>query len=127
MEQSARYTIRTGELKVPKVPMYVNNIIITGIPARYCLVVKADIPECDDLEAHHKCGFHSRDNRIKGDRRRPCCARLEAIPHLEKQGMLSRALNLATVTLLVGWFTAEAAHAQVTNLEAGKSPSQIFA
>ena len=69
--------------------------------------------------------FHSRDNRIKGDRRRPYCARLDAIPHLEKQGMLSRALSLATVTLLIGWFTAGAAHAQ--NLEAGKSPSQIFA
>ncbi|KWV61175.1 hypothetical protein AS156_25455 [Bradyrhizobium macuxiense] len=36
--------------------------------------------------------------------------------------MLSRALSLATVTLLVGCLSA---HAQ--NLEAGKSPSQIFA
>jgi hypothetical protein len=41
--------------------------------------------------------------------------------------MLSRALSLATVTLLIGCFAAGAAHAQVTNLEAGKSPSQIFA
>src|SRR3978361_2221473 len=41
--------------------------------------------------------------------------------------MLSRALSLATVTLLVGFFAAGAAHAQATNLEAGKSPSQIFA
>ena len=48
MEQSARYTIRTGELMVPKVPMYVNNIIDTVIQVRYCIVVKADIPECDD-------------------------------------------------------------------------------
>jgi hypothetical protein len=39
--------------------------------------------------------------------------------------MLSRALSLATVTLLIGCFSAGAAHAQ--NLEAGKSPSQIFA
>jgi hypothetical protein len=39
--------------------------------------------------------------------------------------MLSRALSLATVMLLVGWFAAEQAQAQ--NLEAGKSPSQIFA
>src|SRR6478736_6642168 len=70
--------------------------------------------------------FHSRDNRIKGDRRRPYCARLDAIPHLEKQGMLSRALSLATVTLLIGCFAGGAAHAQVTNLEAGKTPSQIF-
>ena len=41
--------------------------------------------------------------------------------------MLSRALSLATVTLLIGCFTAGSAFAQATNLEAGKSPSQIFA
>ena len=41
--------------------------------------------------------------------------------------MLNRALVLATVMLLVGCFAAAPAHAQVTNLEAGKSPSQIFA
>jgi hypothetical protein len=41
--------------------------------------------------------------------------------------MLSRALSLATVTLLIGCFTAERAQAQAQNLEAGKSPSQIFA
>src|SRR6266536_1404239 len=41
--------------------------------------------------------------------------------------MVSRALSLATVTLLVGCLAAGAAHAQATNLEAGKSPSQIFA
>lgn len=40
--------------------------------------------------------------------------------------MLSRALSLATVTLLVGCLTAGALLA-VENLEAGKSPSQIFA
>lgn len=39
--------------------------------------------------------------------------------------MLSRALNLATVTLLIGCLTAVAVHA-VENLEAGKTPSQIF-
>jgi hypothetical protein len=39
--------------------------------------------------------------------------------------MLSRALSLATVTLLIGCFAAIPAQAQ--NLEAGKSPSQIFA
>jgi hypothetical protein len=39
--------------------------------------------------------------------------------------MLSRALNLATVTLVIGCLTAVAVHA-VENLEAGKSPSQIF-
>jgi hypothetical protein len=43
--------------------------------------------------------------------------------------MLSRALSLATVMLLIGCFafTADQALAQATNLEAGKSPSQIFA
>jgi hypothetical protein len=44
---------------------------------------------------------------------------------LEKQGMLGRALSLATVTLLIGCLTAGAALA-VENLDAGKSPSQIF-
>jgi hypothetical protein len=41
------------------------------------------------------------------------------------KGMLSRALSLATVTLLIGCFSVMPAQAQ--NLEAGKSPSQIFA
>jgi hypothetical protein len=40
--------------------------------------------------------------------------------------MLSRALNLATVTLVIGCLTAVAVRA-VENLEAGKTPSQIFA
>jgi hypothetical protein len=39
--------------------------------------------------------------------------------------MVSRALSLATVTLLIGCLSAVSAQAQ--NLEAGKSPSQIFA
>ena len=39
---------------------------------------------------------------------------------------MSRALRLATVTLLIGCLTAVAVHA-VENLEAGKSPAQIFA
>jgi hypothetical protein len=43
--------------------------------------------------------------------------------------MLSRTLSLATVTLLIGCCAAapSPALAQATNLEAGKSPSQIFA
>jgi hypothetical protein len=41
--------------------------------------------------------------------------------------MLNRALVLATGMLLIGCFAAAPAHAQATNLEAGKSPSQIFA
>src|SRR4030088_3187137 len=39
--------------------------------------------------------------------------------------MLSRALSVAAVTLLIGFFAATPVQAQ--NLEAGKSPSQIFA
>lgn len=39
--------------------------------------------------------------------------------------MLSRALSLATVTLLVGCLAAVGVHA-VENLEAGKTPAQIF-
>ena len=39
--------------------------------------------------------------------------------------MLGRALSLATVTLLIGCFAA--APGQAENLEAGKSPSQLFA
>jgi hypothetical protein len=41
--------------------------------------------------------------------------------------MVSRALSIATVTLLIGCCAADPAWAQATNLEAGKSPSQIFA
>ncbi len=41
--------------------------------------------------------------------------------------MLGRALSLATVTLLIGCFAADPAPGQAQNLEAGKSPSQIFA
>lgn len=41
--------------------------------------------------------------------------------------MLSRALSSATVMLLIGCFAADPAPAQAQNLEAGKSPSQIFA
>ena len=40
--------------------------------------------------------------------------------------MLSRALSLAAVTLLIGCFATDPAQAQAQNLEAGKSPSQIF-
>jgi hypothetical protein len=41
--------------------------------------------------------------------------------------MLSRALSLATVTLLIVCFAAKPSQVQAQNLEAGKSPSQIFA
>jgi hypothetical protein len=45
---------------------------------------------------------------------------------MEMMGMSSRALSLATVLFLIG-FGSDAVLAQVTNLEAGKAPSQIFA
>src|SRR3954467_14315295 len=41
--------------------------------------------------------------------------------------MVSRALSLAAVTLLIGGLRPEPALSQAQNLEAGKSPSQIFA
>ncbi len=41
--------------------------------------------------------------------------------------MLNRALSLAAVTLLIGCFAVPSAWAQAQNLEAGKSPSQLFA
>jgi len=41
--------------------------------------------------------------------------------------MLGRALRLATVALLIGCFAPALAPVQAQNLEAGKSPSQIFA
>ena len=41
--------------------------------------------------------------------------------------MLGRALSLATVMLLIGCFAPALAPVQAQNLEAGKSPSQIFA
>src|SRR5450755_3851193 len=53
--------------------------------------------------------------------------KLEAISASGELGMLSRALSLATVTLLIGSLSVKPAQAQAQNLEAGKSPSQIFA
>ncbi|WP_167772031.1 hypothetical protein [Bradyrhizobium frederickii] len=41
--------------------------------------------------------------------------------------MSSRALSLATVLLLIGFGATDAVFAQATNLEAGKTPSQLFA
>jgi hypothetical protein len=76
--------------------------------------------------------FHYRHNRLKGFAATGSRdAERGDFPHVFSAsgvlGMVSRALNLATVTLLIGCLAAGAAHAQATNLEAGKSPSQIFA
>jgi hypothetical protein len=46
---------------------------------------------------------------------------------MEMMGMSSRALSLATVLLLIGFGATDTVLAQATNLEAGKTPSQLFA
>jgi hypothetical protein len=74
--------------------------------------------------------FHWRDNRLKD-----CAASAgsEIPAALDRVfriwgnlGMLGRALSLATVILLIGCFAAERTLAQ-ENLDAGKTPSQLFA
>src|SRR3954468_8116300 len=110
-------------------------MIIMADVGRQCVDRKADISNCSDHKAARYVRFHSRDNRLKGDR----CNRKggsKVSPgelltqgagddfRIWRTGMLSRALMTATVTLLVGWLTAIPAKAE--NLEAGKSPSQIF-
>jgi hypothetical protein len=37
------------------------------MPARYCVVDKADIPKCSVRAVLSDVRFHSRDNRLKGD------------------------------------------------------------
>ncbi len=70
--------------------------------------------------------FHSRHNRLKGDPAAGQIMRCRQRFHVwRSQGMLSRALSLATVTLLIGCLTAGVARA-AENLDAGKSASQIF-
>jgi hypothetical protein len=98
------------------------------VPARYCIVHKADIPNYRDHVVAPYVRFHSRHNRLKGDRRQQ--RRIygaESGHRIWRIGMLSRALRLATVMLLIGCFAAGSVQAQAQNLEAGKSPSQIFA
>jgi hypothetical protein len=79
------------------------------------------------MQLREHARFHSRDNRLK-DEPPPAIApaTLSAISASGEGRMLSRALILATVMLWIGTFAAEWALAQ-ENLEAGKSPSQIFA
>src|ERR1700744_1738817 len=57
----------------------------------------------------------------------PQSAHWKRFPYFGELRMLSRALILATVMLPFACFAAAPAYAQATNLEAGKSPSQIFA
>src|SRR5215472_15748834 len=85
---------------------------------------------------HRRACFHSRDNRLKVDPPSAPEQRFQgnAGPRIsttristgEKRRMSSRALSLATVLLLTGLLAAGRGEAQ-ENLDAGKSPSQIFA
>src|SRR5581483_2780586 len=72
--------------------------------------------------------FHSQDNRLKGD---PSGARRKGTGSVfriwRELGMSSRTRIFAAVTLLASCFAGPVAWAQPTNLEAGKSASQLFA
>jgi hypothetical protein len=112
------------------------SIIIMVERLRQCIGRKADISNCSVHAVASYVRFHSRDNRLKGDRRGRCGgsevlwqANLEPRRSRDfriwRARMLSRALIIATVMLLIGCLTAIPVQAE--NLEAGKSPSQIFA
>jgi hypothetical protein len=51
------------------VPPSAYKNIIFDFPVRYCVVHKADIPKCHVRALASDARFHSRDNRLKGDRR----------------------------------------------------------
>jgi hypothetical protein len=53
------------------VPERLNVIIMVPVPSRYCIVHKADIPKRRVHKGASYVRFHSRDNRLKGDRRDP--------------------------------------------------------
>jgi hypothetical protein len=50
---------------------------------RYCVVVKADIPKCDNKVDVSRTRFHSRDNRLKGHRRSRTITLAANLPDLE--------------------------------------------
>src|SRR5260221_14202284 len=118
----------TRDTTIPRTaPTRLDEIISGIVPARYCIVHKADIPKYRVHAVASYVRFHSRHNRLKGDRRRQGrnLRRWKRFRH-RRIGMLSRALSSATVMLLIGCFAPGPAPAQAQNLEAGKSPSQIF-
>jgi hypothetical protein len=82
-------------------------------------ILQGGYPNCSDHALASSVRFHSRHNRLKGGRRDHGNFRTP------EDGMLSRALSLATVMLVIGCFAADPVRAQ--NLEAGKTPAQIFA
>jgi hypothetical protein len=90
-------------------------------------VFKADIRKAlNHILARGAC-FHSRLNPLKGDPPPHPDAGCMRGKSMEMMGMSSRALSLATVLLLIGFGATDTVLAQATNLEAGKSPSQLFA
>jgi hypothetical protein len=52
-------------------PLRLKEIIGEPVPSRYYIVRKADIPKPRVRTVASYARFHSRDNRLKGDRRRP--------------------------------------------------------
>ena len=60
--------------------MHINSNIIVMRVGRYCVVVKADIPKCDNHVDASQLRFHSHDNRLKGDRRNRIVRRGRRIP-----------------------------------------------
>src|SRR5215472_4838446 len=79
-------------------------------------------------QMRRRARFHSRDNRLKGVAASAGVTSLRRWKRIsgELRRMASRALSLATVLLLIGFWAAGRAEAQ-ENLDAGKTPSQIFA
>src|SRR6516165_4659548 len=117
---------------VPRAPFDLNA---SSAPV-YCTEGKADIPDYRIHSLAYYVRFHCRDNPVKGDRPQPPLARRHStnrqrLPHPQFSAsgvqpmVLSRALILAAVTLLAGCCAIGQVEAQ-ENLDAGKSPSQIF-
>jgi hypothetical protein len=111
------------------VPFGLMTNIIFKFRVRYCVVHKADIQECRICAAVRYVRFHSWNIWLKDK----CASRavigtdVESNFHIGEYGMLGRTLTLAAVTLLIGCCMGALEGAQAQNLEAGKSPSQLFA
>jgi hypothetical protein len=62
------------------VPVPLSQTIMVMVPARQCVVHKADIPKCHISAIASQVRFHSRNNRLKGDRSDPD-SNAESLPH----------------------------------------------